>query len=340
MDGLEREPLSSHRPTLSIVVPTLNNEKILPGFLERLSRQTYTGDDVEILIVDGGSTDRTREIATRHRTRIIDNPHVLAEPGVDLGIENARGGLIMVLAVDNFLDDPAALERMVTVFEDEAVFAAFPKHASDGTDTLYTRYINTFTDPFNHFIYGEAANARTFGHVYRVVEHNDLFDVYDFSSSPRRPLIALAQGLTLRSGFRRRQEDRFDDCLPILDLITSGRKIAYVHSVSLYHHTVSSWRHFNLKQRWAVRNALDKKDYGIAYRYRQLSRDQRWRARLWPLYAFSVVLPSGRALFGAVRDREPIWLFHPVICLQSAGVTACEVIGYYLGKERAVSRQL
>ena len=329
-----------NRLMLSIVVPTFNNENIIQDFMECLERQSYPPEQMEILVVDGGSTDRTREITARYHTQIIDNPYTLTEPGVNLGMDNARGELIMILAVDNFLTNPNDLEKIVRVFQDNTVYAAFPKHDSNATDTLYTKYINTFTDPFNHFIYGYAANARTFHRVYRVLESNTLYDIYDFASNTRRPLIALAQGFTIRSEFRRKPEEQFDDCKPILDLLDQRKKIAFVHSVSLFHHTVSNCKHFNRKQRWAVRNAMKKEDYGIIFRFCSLSKGQRLRVRLWPFYAFSVLLPLARSLYGIVRDRELIWLFHPIICLQSAGVTIGEMISYYLNKDRKVSRQI
>ncbi len=46
---------------LSIVIPTLNEEKYLPKLLNSLQNQTHTGK-LEIIVVDGKSTDKTREV--------------------------------------------------------------------------------------------------------------------------------------------------------------------------------------------------------------------------------------------------------------------------------------
>jgi len=49
-------------PILSVVIPTLNEEARLPGCLTALARQ---GGAIEVVVADGGSTDRTRELASR-----------------------------------------------------------------------------------------------------------------------------------------------------------------------------------------------------------------------------------------------------------------------------------
>jgi glycosyltransferase involved in cell wall biosynthesis len=47
---------------LSIIIPTLNEEKYLPQLLSCIAKQTYRGD-LEVIVVDGQSTDKTVEMA-------------------------------------------------------------------------------------------------------------------------------------------------------------------------------------------------------------------------------------------------------------------------------------
>lgn len=316
---------------VSIVVPTLNNVNVIGDFLGFLARQDFQKDSLEVLIVDGGSKDKTIEIAERFGAEVINNPYVLAEPGVDLGIRQASGSLIMILAVDNYLEDPEFIAKMVSVFDDSSIYAAFPKHGYSEDDSIYTRYINTFTDPFNHFIYGYSSNARTFKRVYETTKGNNLYDVYDYKANKNKPMIAFAQGFTFRSSFRRKEEDSCDDCSPVLSLIESGVKIAYVHSTSIVHHTVRDRSHFMRKQRWAALNAIGNKDYGIAHRIKVLSKSQKTRAMIWPLYAGSFILPFFRSIMGYLVDKDPIWFFHPVICWLSFYASLTAIIGNYLG---------
>src|SRR5579863_1512168 len=54
-------PNPAHRPTISVIVPARNEEACLGACLESLVGQS--GASFEIIVVDDGSTDRTREIA-------------------------------------------------------------------------------------------------------------------------------------------------------------------------------------------------------------------------------------------------------------------------------------
>ncbi len=323
---------------LSIVTPTLNNGKDIEFFLKSIRRQDFPKSRLEIIISDGGSNDNTIKIAKKYNARVINNPHVLADPGVNIGIESAKGEILMVLACDNIYKDKKALQKMVDVFQDKTIVAAFPVHSSEKRDSIFTKYINTFTDPFNHFVYGYAANGRTFRNIYKIISSNKAYDIYDYSSSPDKPLIAVAQGFTVRSGFARSRKSRFDDVLPVIELIKKNNKIAFVHSVKLYHHTVRDLRHFAKKQSWATINALQKKSYGIAHRVNYLSEKQKLRNKIWPFYALSFVFPLINSLYHIVRDRDPMWIFHPFLCMISAVASIYAAFIYLLNKNYEFKR--
>lgn len=50
-------------PKISVIVPTFNEEKSIVTCLESLNNQSFPRDDYEIIVVDGNSKDRTRELA-------------------------------------------------------------------------------------------------------------------------------------------------------------------------------------------------------------------------------------------------------------------------------------
>lgn len=328
------------RIKISLITPVLNNQDLISGFLRLIKKQNYPKDRLEILIMDGGSTDRTVEIAKKLGAKVVNNPDVLAEPGVNLGMQIAKGDIFIILAVDNYLNQADFLDNMASVFEnDESIVAAFPKQDSDATDTIWSRYANIFTDPFNHFVYGYAANSRTFKRVYRTAEHNKQYDVYDYKSSPIKPMIAFAQCFTVRSGYIREENDNFDDCLPVIKMIRDGKKIAYVYSASVFHHTIRNIGHFIKKQKWATLNAISNKNYGIGHRAEYLSSGQRLRIKIWPLYACSIVFPLVRSLYGLVRDGQPLWLIHPLMCLLSAYSSIWAITAYKFDRNKIISRQ-
>lgn len=324
---------------LSIVTPTLNNEKEIKNFIYLIRRQNFPKNQYEIVISDGGSKDKTMEIARKMGARVIKNPHVFADPGVSLGIAASKGEILIVLACDNIFEDKDAFNKIVKVFDNKAVIAAFPVHSSSKSDSIFTKYINTFTDPFNHFVYGYAANGRTFKKIYKTLFSNDIYDLYDFSSAPDKPLIAVAQGFSVRAGFTRSRKSKFDDVLPVIELVAQKKKIAFVHSVKLYHHTVRDFKHFANKQAWATINALQRKNYGISHRINYLSSSQKKRFKLWPLYSLTILPPFIRAIYHLVKDREKMWIFHPFLCIISAYASAWGALIYLTNKNAEFKRK-
>lgn len=88
-------------PTVSIVVPVRNEEDYIVTCLEALVAQDYPGT-MEILVVDGFSTDSTKEVAGRVLEsqskvawRILDNPAQFTPAGLNRGIKAASGEVIL-----------------------------------------------------------------------------------------------------------------------------------------------------------------------------------------------------------------------------------------------------
>ncbi len=98
------------QPVLSIIVPAYNEEKRLPVTLERLSHFIRDcGLSTELIVVDDGSKDNTREIvrtamAQYHNLRLIENPHSGKAYTVRTGLLQARG--LYALHADADLSTP------------------------------------------------------------------------------------------------------------------------------------------------------------------------------------------------------------------------------------------
>ena len=87
---------------LSVICPIYNEEKYIAQFLDSLLLQDYPKDDMEILLVDGMSKDRTREIVACYTAkypfiRLIDNPDKIVPYAMNRGINGAKGDIIIRL---------------------------------------------------------------------------------------------------------------------------------------------------------------------------------------------------------------------------------------------------
>jgi cellulose synthase/poly-beta-1,6-N-acetylglucosamine synthase-like glycosyltransferase len=95
--------VSPGTPSVSIVVPVRDEEPFIEACLESVLAQDYPTDRVEILLVDGMSTDRTRELAGKvlaervadGRARILDNPRGIAPTAMNIGIDASTGEVIV-----------------------------------------------------------------------------------------------------------------------------------------------------------------------------------------------------------------------------------------------------
>lgn len=96
MPGLMPAEAFADSPPVSIVLPTLNEQRNLRDCLSSLLAQDYEGE-FEIVVVDGGSHDATRQIATGAgpRVRVVDNPRVTAAAAMNIGCAQADADLIV-----------------------------------------------------------------------------------------------------------------------------------------------------------------------------------------------------------------------------------------------------
>lgn len=93
---------------LSIIIPTLNEEKFLPHLLKSLKGQTFK--DFEIIVADNNSTDTTRSIALMAGAKVVDGG--MPACGRNNGAKIARGELLLFLDADVILQ-PDFLEKAV-----------------------------------------------------------------------------------------------------------------------------------------------------------------------------------------------------------------------------------
>lgn len=84
---------------LSIIIPTLNEEKYLFLLLESIKKQNFS--DYEIIVADGGSQDKTTNIAKKYNCKIIKGG--LPAKGRNEGAKIAKGDLLLFLDADVFL---------------------------------------------------------------------------------------------------------------------------------------------------------------------------------------------------------------------------------------------
>ena len=87
-------------PRVTIAMPAYNEENYIAACIASVQAQDYPADLIEILVADGRSTDRTRDIlaqlaAADPRIRVVDNPARLQAAGLGLLVKQSTGDVIV-----------------------------------------------------------------------------------------------------------------------------------------------------------------------------------------------------------------------------------------------------
>lgn len=96
---------SADQPTLSIIIPTLNESENLPACLAAIPFQKHP-NQVEIILCDGGSHDNTLEIARNFPVTVIATSAGRAHQ-MNTGAHQARGEILLFLHADSILPENA-----------------------------------------------------------------------------------------------------------------------------------------------------------------------------------------------------------------------------------------
>ena len=103
--------------TLSIITVAYNSEKTIRDTLLSVSQQT--NKNIEHIIIDGGSKDRTLSIVAEfpHVSKVISGPDYGIYDGMNKGLAAATGDVIGFLNSDDIYADDRVLDRVAHVFE-------------------------------------------------------------------------------------------------------------------------------------------------------------------------------------------------------------------------------
>ncbi|HLL25752.1 MAG TPA: glycosyltransferase family 2 protein, partial [Kofleriaceae bacterium] len=104
---------------LSFVIPTRNQARFIEQCIDGCLAQVIP--DSEILVVDGASTDNTRDVLARYGDRIrwISEPDGGQSDAINKGVRMARGELVAWINSDDYYASPTAIATLLEAFDAE-----------------------------------------------------------------------------------------------------------------------------------------------------------------------------------------------------------------------------
>ncbi len=134
---------------VSIVMPTLNEEKLISKSLESLRNQNCDYD-IELIIVDSYSKDRTLKIAKNYADQILFTPPGIIAAAREKGSRAATGEVIVSSGADNIYNSRWLSELIKPIESGKAIASAgrlIPKNAN----ALERIFSSAFLSPFSGF---------------------------------------------------------------------------------------------------------------------------------------------------------------------------------------------
>jgi glycosyltransferase involved in cell wall biosynthesis len=317
----EQEPL----PTVSVCMATLNAATVLDECLRRLRSQDYPADQMELIVADGGSSDRTVEIVERYGGRIVANPLKTGEAGKAQAVRVAKHELILMLDSDNWLPSEDWLRSMVEPFGRDRVVMSEPIAFTWRSDAGYIeRYcaLIGMNDPLCLFL-GNYDRFCTLTNTWTQVPHEETDRGTHLEvrlTSAGIPTVG-ANGAIFRREFLQaanRGDYLFDIDVIAEAIATVGEVwIAKVKVGVIHTYCEADWRKFFRKQRRRVQDYLFHKAAGARkfdWESRDLQRNSRFGLVGFIASTVFVVPLLVQAIRGFIRRPDSAWMFHVPAC--------------------------
>lgn len=300
-------------PSISIVIPTYNSEGTLAQCLESILIQDYPREKVEVIIVDGGSKDKTMEIARKYQVdKILNNKQKVEEFGRVLGIETSRNEIIAFVDQDNILVSPVWLQKMVKPFKEDEIVGSEPLFYSFRKgDSAIVRYCSLIgaDDPlyiylgyYDRFCYfkGRWTDAP-------VEERNEGNYLHIRLLDSREIPTMGANGFMMRKEVLLKvQFEPFIHTDIIYQLVKLGHRDFAKVKVGIVHlHARNIIDFLKKKLRRVQRTPIKKREYNLVSKY---------KINKFILRTFLLLPISRDAINGYRRKPDSAWFLHIIIC--------------------------
>ena len=153
------------KPSLSIICPTLNEERFLAKLLWSIRQQTYK--DLEIIVVDSYSKDLTSRVAKLFDCTVVQTEGRVSKAR-NIGTELAKGDYILYLDADVVFQRTTWLDEFLALVEEKGAKCAWVPHSSVEYGSLlavacaftHLYYVLKNTYPSGYFIYVDTDIAK------------------------------------------------------------------------------------------------------------------------------------------------------------------------------------
>lgn len=332
--------------SVSFVIPTFNSEKTLSDCLSSIDSQEYPKDNIEVILADGGSKDRTFSIAKKYSAKVINitSDKQGAEYNRAVGAHKARNTILVFLDHDNILPHKKWLAKMTEPFHnhEDVIGVETLRYGYNKSDGLLGRYFSLFC--INDVVPFYLGKADRLSYIFNSLKEYGVYKKADITSFRNYSLVKFNKDFipTLGSnGFLIRRDILFKNARVDLehffhidinvDLIKKGfNTYAFVDDV--INHATEERGLFD----YVNRRRLFVEKYHFenlkSRRYSVYEKKDLVTLLSFVVISLTFVKPFIDSLRGFYKIKDWAWFLHPVMCILIVCVYGFSVIKYGVRK--------
>ena len=333
----------------SIITPTYNSEKTLGMYFDSIIKQSYNLSKIEILIIDGGSTDATCKIANGYKSkidvRIINNPDRVPEYAKTIGVNESFGEYCV------FQDSDEILVNIDSFKIREEIFNKYPNVKNTVCTVMknpdgyspWGEYTSLIGDPFSSFIYNFNADSnldRSKRKYKNYIETKD-YCVFKVSNNDLIPLIDACSHtfnkIYLKKVLGKNILNTKDSSMVSQSMILNTHYFAVTKNDDILHYSSSSFIKIikKIKAR-IVRNVFRESDAGFMTKLETIPVFYKYKRYLFLLYAFLVLPALYDSIKFSIKTKNIYFIFHFIFTLY----TALGIVYYFIIKLFGISKKV
>lgn len=299
---------------VSFILGILNAERTLEGCLNGILKQKFP-EKYEIIIIDGGSKDRTLYIIKEYmkknkQIRLLHNPKKLSEGkgmSKDMGINSAVGEIVILLDHDNIILKESWLSEIVSPFKDKHIMASQSLLNYREKDTNFLKYVNSIgvEDPFA-IPYSLVAQVQLNPRKFKLIDN-----YYLYTLDKENVLFGGANGCAFRKkvfdiiGGYSRDVDVFAK-MAEKNMQVAIPKLAYLH-----HDTANNFLTFMKKKGIYFYRFIENDYANKSFKWVERGFSKKIRFFIMIFLNLSLIVPFIAILNKFIETKKFFWLLHP-----------------------------
>ena len=322
----------SNTPFFTIVMPTYNSETTIEKSLASIASQNFDSSLVEILVIDGGSTDSTIEIAKKYGATVLENPKRLPEYAKLIGFNAAKGKFAIEMDSDEAFKHNDILKNRYDLLTKENLNCLIANRMEAVSHSFAGKYLNYCGDPFSYFVYS-LGKKKTVTYKNNISGKNKNILIFE-----DKDILPIGDGgtTTVSLEFAKKHfsekfsQSNFASTI-FTDIVLMDKKCGCIEDDIGLHYVNAGFKTYLSKLRFRVINNLfHKQDSGFSTRETANSGLKK-RKMLFVLYAASVVFPIVDAVKLSFEHKDIKMMAHIVylyyVCFYIAYCIALKMLG-------------